>query len=86
MRAFVAILAVARLILIALGLDATAMVSMATTYKTVQSHLGVEPVFDVLPVCMNCLEPHPRDFLGSTCSKCDFPLYIPKHSKRKKRQ
>ena len=75
MRALSAILGVVRLILLATGLDA--MTGVAAIYKTVQSHMGIEPSFDVLPVCAKCLEPHPANYKAKECCKCGLPLFLP---------
>lgn len=46
------------------------------TLASVTLRLGVEPIFQTLPVCSKCLEVHPAGTPTNTnCSKCDFPLY-----------
>lgn len=46
------------------------------TLTTVTLRLGVEPVFEVLPVCSECLEVHPSTTsTNSRCIQCEFPLY-----------
>lgn len=46
------------------------------TLATVTLRLGVEPVFQVLPVCKECLEVHPpTTSTDSRCVRCEFPLY-----------
>ena len=88
MRALSAILSVVRLMLLAAGLDA--ITGIAATYKTVQSHMGIEPSFDILPVCVKCLEPHPADYKAKVCCKCALPLFLPTidapQSKKKKKR
>lgn len=81
-RALAAILGVFRLVVISLGLDVQE--GMATTYKTVQSHMKLEPKFSVLPVCVKCLEPHPADYQQPTCQKCGFPLFLANAKSKKK--
>ena len=68
MQALSAILSVTRLMLLAAGLNRTT--EIATTYKTVQSCMGIEPSFDILLVCVKCLEPHPANYKAKECSKC----------------
>lgn len=46
------------------------------TLATVTLRLGVEPVFQVLPVCSECLEVHPpTTSTDSRCIRCELPLY-----------
>lgn len=84
MRALAALLGVFRLVFLSLRLDV--LQGMATTYKTVQSHLKLEPKFSILPVCPSCLEPHPVDYQHSVCQKCGFPLFITDSRKPTKRK
>lgn len=46
------------------------------TLATVTLRLGVEPVFQILPVCGECLEVHPSTTsTNSKCIRCELPLY-----------
>lgn len=46
------------------------------TLTTVSARLGVEPVFQVLPVCPTCFEPHPFSTSKSAiCDHCSEPLF-----------
>jgi hypothetical protein len=48
---------------------------------SVITHLGVEPDFQVLPVCPRCSEPHPSGQLpDALCIRCSAPLF--KHTGR----
>lgn len=56
-----------------------------TTLPSVVSHLGVEPEFQALPVCSNCLEVFPATTKpGMLCHHCALPLFksIPRHNRR----
>ncbi|TFY50386.1 hypothetical protein EVG20_g11549 [Dentipellis fragilis] len=50
-----------------------------TPYKSLSSvmtNLGVEPVFQVLPVCATCLEVYPSNYASSSsCIHCSAPLF-----------
>ncbi|TFY72264.1 hypothetical protein EVG20_g747 [Dentipellis fragilis] len=46
------------------------------TLASVMSNLGIEPTFQILPVCPSCLEVYPASRAGdSTCDRCDTPLF-----------
>jgi hypothetical protein len=48
------------------------------TLKTILNNMGVEPNFQVLPVCPQCSEPHPAGRSHtSTCNRCEAPLFKP---------
>ncbi|THU96176.1 hypothetical protein K435DRAFT_819510 [Dendrothele bispora CBS 962.96] len=48
-------------------------VTFYSTLPTVLNHMGVEPDFQVLPVCPSCLKPYPAS--TTSCSICDAPLF-----------
>lgn len=58
------------------GLVSSTTPSPYVTLPSVISHLGVEPVFQVLPVCENCLEVFPSSTKpGVLCNRCSHPLF-----------
>lgn len=79
------ILVVVLNILRAAGYALTTTPSPYVTLPSVISHLGVEPVFQVLPVCENCLEVFPSSTKpGTLCDHCSNPLFksILRHNRR----
>lgn len=64
-----------------LALDTT----IAETYKTVQKHMGTEPLFAKLPVCPQCLEVYPSsDDLPENCGVCNTELFDTSKSRKGK--
>ncbi|KAL4258273.1 hypothetical protein AB1N83_009184 [Pleurotus pulmonarius] len=52
-----------------------------TTLGSVLPRMGIEPKFDILPVCPNCLEVYPSTTPPDTiCSCCASPLFRSRHS------
>jgi hypothetical protein len=46
------------------------------TLTSVLRNLGVEPTFAVLPLCPECLEPHPPSRTATAlCKRCETPLF-----------
>jgi hypothetical protein len=43
---------------------------------SVLNYLGAEPIFQILAVCLSCIEPYPVSrSLDSTCDRCGGPLF-----------
>lgn len=65
---------------------------MHSTLTSVLNNMGVEPVFDIWPVCPNCLEVHPLSSTESDsrarCKRCNTHLYdtSPTAAQRRKGQ
>lgn len=51
-------------------------VSIPVTFKTVSAHMGIEPVFQILPICPNCQEVYPDSpATPDKCRLCQHELF-----------
>jgi hypothetical protein len=61
--------------------------STYVSLTSVINNIGVEPVFQVLPMCPECMEPYPSSrAANSCCDRCAAPLFkkIPRLDRRRR--